>query len=277
MTPAQYDAWYDSPRGSWIGNAEYRLLLSELGPQPGERILDVGCGTGWFTRRTASLHGLHATGIDLNAEWLALARSRDVRSTYLQADALTLPFADDSFDHVLSVAALCFTADWRRAVREIVRVSRKRFAIGLLNRHSLLWRDKDRHGGGGAYRGVRWLSSDEFLGSVRESPVANVRLRYAIYLPSGSRTARTVERWLPGIVPGGGFMVLAGEKTGGRCPCVRPRGHRARHGDARPERNRYAHADRGDWPCGPGARRADAHGCGAGGRLVWRIMRRRTL
>lgn len=224
MTPAQYDAWYHSPRGSWIGNVEYRLLLRELGPQQGERILDVGCGTGWFTRRLASLQGLQATGIDLNAEWLALARSRDVRSTYLQADALTLPFADDSFDHVLSVAALCFTADWHRAVREIVRVSRKRFAIGLLNRHSLLWRDENRHGGSGAYRGARWLSSDECLASVKELPVASVRMRYAVYLPSGSRTARTVERLLPGIVPGGGFVVLAGEKI----PVEEPSRHERR-------------------------------------------------
>jgi SAM-dependent methyltransferase len=212
MTPAQYDAWYDSPRGRWVGNVEYRLLLRELGPQHGERVLDVGCGTGWFTRRLAGLQGLQATGIDVNAEWLAFARSRDARSTYLQADALTLPFADDSFDHALSVAALCFTADWHKAVREIVRVTRKRFAIGLLNRRSLLWHDKGRHGGSSAYHGARWLSLDAFLDSVRESPVANVRMRYAVYLPSGSSTARTVERWLPGIVPGGGFLVLAGEK-----------------------------------------------------------------
>lgn len=205
-----YDAWYDSPRGRWIGATEYRLLSKELDLPSEGRILDVGCGTGWFTRQLSALPGQFVTGIDLNAEWLAFARNRDIRSTYLQANALTLPFADNSFDHVLSVAALCFTTDWHKAVSEIVRVTRKRFAIGMLNRHSLLWRSKGRDGGSGAYRGA---PPEEFQDSLKTLPVSNVRRRSAIYLPSGSTTARTVERLLPGIVPWGGFMVLSGDKN----------------------------------------------------------------
>ena len=207
-----YDAWYDSPRGRWIGATEYRLLSKELALPSEGRILDVGCGTGWFTRQLSALPGQLVTGIDLNAEWLAFARNRDARSTYLQANALALPFADNSFDHVLSVAALCFTTDWHKAVSEIVRVTRKRFAIGMLNRHSLLWRSKGRDGGSGAYRGAHWLSPEEFQDSLKALPVSDVRRRSAIYLPSGSTTARTVERLLPGIVPWGGFMVLSGDK-----------------------------------------------------------------
>lgn len=113
---------------------------------------------------------------------------------------------------MLSVAALCFTSDLHEAVSEIVRVARKSFVIGLLNRHSLLWRNIGRHGGTGAYRGALWLSPRELQHSVKALPCANVRMRSAIYLPSGSITARTVEHLLPGIVPWGGFMVLAGEK-----------------------------------------------------------------
>lgn len=136
MSPADYDAWYDSPRGGWIGHAEYRLMSNELTLPAEGRVLDVGCGTGWFTRQLAALPGLQVTGIDLDADSLAFARSRDARSTYLLADALALPFADNSFDQVFSVAALCFTTDWQKAVSEIVRVTRRRFAIGMLNRHS---------------------------------------------------------------------------------------------------------------------------------------------
>lgn len=212
MIPANYDAWYDGPRGNWIGETEYRLVLSELASPSEGRLLDVGCGTGWFTRRLAALPNLQVTGLDLDPEFLAFARGHDPRSTYLQADALALPFADNSFDYVLSVAALCFTADWQKAVSEIVRVTRKRFAFGLLNRHSLLWLDKGRHGGNGAYRGALWLSPAELRGSLKGLPVENIRTRSAIYFPSGTSTARIVERLLPGGLPLGGMIVLSGEK-----------------------------------------------------------------
>ncbi len=188
-------------------------MLSELAFPAEGQLLDVGCGTGWFTRQLAALPNLQITGVDLDAESLAFARSHDPRSTYLPADALALPFADASFDYVQSIAALCFTADWRQAVSEIVRVTRKRFAIGMLNRHSLLWLGKGRHGGGGAYRGSLWLSSDEFRAGFKGLPVENVRSRSAIYLPSGKYTARLVERLLPGCLPWGGLTVLSGNKS----------------------------------------------------------------
>jgi len=213
MDAADYDAWYDTPRGRWIGETEFCLLQRELDPRGSKQLLDVGCGTGWFTRRMSHLSGVQTTGVDINREWLEYARRRDPDSRYVQGDALALPFADNSFDSVVSIAALCFTADWQRAVCEIVRVSRGRFVIGMLNRHSLLWRDKGRNGGSGAYRGAHWVLPDELLGSVSRLPVANARVHSAIFLPSGSCLARTVERFLTGRLTFGGFMVLAGSKS----------------------------------------------------------------
>lgn len=49
---ADYDAWYDTPRGRWIGDTEYRLVSGLLGAR--STVLDAGCGTGWFTRRVAA-------------------------------------------------------------------------------------------------------------------------------------------------------------------------------------------------------------------------------
>ena len=212
MNAADYDAWYDIPRGRWIGDAECRMLLRAVEPRQGESLLDVGCGTGWFTRRMAQLPGAQVTGLNINAEWLAYARERDAASTYIEGNALALPFADSSFDGVVSIAALCFTADWRRAVGEIVRVSRGRFAIGMLNRRSLLWREKGRNGGSGAYRGAYWVTPEELRDSVAGLPVTDVRLRSAVFLPSGSPLARTVERVLPAHLAIGGILVLSGRK-----------------------------------------------------------------
>lgn len=212
MKATDYDAWYDTPRGRWIGDAEYRLLQQAVEPRQGESLLDVGCGTGWFTRRMAQLPGVHVTGADINAEWLAYARERDAASTYIEGDALALPFADSSFDGVVSIAALCFTTDWRHAVGEIIRVSRGRFAIGMLNRRSLLWREKGRDGGSGAYRGACWVTPEELRDSVAGLPVTDVRLHSAVFLPSGSLFARAVERLLPAHLAIGGIVVLSGRK-----------------------------------------------------------------
>ena len=75
MTSADYDAWYDIPRGHWSGYTEYRLLRRLSALQPRETLLDVGCGIGWFTRRFAATHGGHVTGLDRDAEHLAYARA----------------------------------------------------------------------------------------------------------------------------------------------------------------------------------------------------------
>lgn len=211
MNAGDYDAWYDSPRGRWIGETEFNLVRRMLDPQSGESLLDVGCGTGWFTQRMAKVQKLEVTGIDLNAEWLNYARERDDKSTYLEASACALPFADKSFDRVLSITALCFITDWPSALAEIVRVTRKRFAIGLLNRTSLLWHDKGQNDGNGAYQGAHWHTTKEFRLALNSLPVKNIRNRSAIFVPSGSRIAVTAERTLPGSLPFGGFLLVTGD------------------------------------------------------------------
>jgi hypothetical protein len=52
------DSWYRTPRGKWIGGTEFRLLRALLRPERCESLLDVGCGTGHFTRRFALDLGL---------------------------------------------------------------------------------------------------------------------------------------------------------------------------------------------------------------------------
>lgn len=179
LNPADYDAWYESERGRWIGQTEYRLLLDKLAPRAGERVLDVGCGTGWFTRRLARDLSVPVTGVDLNAEWLRFAAQRDATSSYVQADASTLPFADNAFGCVCSITALCFIDHWPLALGEIVRVTRRRFAIGLLNRYSVLWLEKGRRGGIGAYRGAHWHTPSELHRALEALPVSGIELTVA--------------------------------------------------------------------------------------------------
>lgn len=211
MTPQDYDAWYDSPRGRWIGETEFALLRRRLDLRPGQQVLDVGCGTGWFTRRLAQA-GLQMTGLDVSEAMLAVARRRTPQGiAWLQGDAAQLPFADRRFDHVVALTSLCFVPDWPRAVAEIVRVARRGFALGLLNRHSLLWRDKGQGGGQGAYRGAHWHTRAELAACLRQLPVRKLRLASAVTLPSGTRLAQAVERRLPDGWPWGSFLLVSGE------------------------------------------------------------------
>ena len=212
MNPADYDAWYDTPRGRWVGETEYALAAQQLAAQAGDSLLDVGCGTGWFTRRAAA-DGFNATGLDPNPDWLNFARAHsDPELKWVEGDARELPFEDAHFDHVLSIAALCFVDGERQAVAECVRVARRRFAIGWLNRDSLLYRQKGRGGGSGAYRGARWHSAGEVRALFDHLPVRNLTLHSAIYLPSGTRWAQALEPRVPSVLPWGGLLLATAEK-----------------------------------------------------------------
>jgi ubiquinone/menaquinone biosynthesis C-methylase UbiE len=155
MDAASYDRWYETPRGQWIGQREVALVLEQLQPRSGESLLDVGCGTGFFTRALAASVDGEFTGVDVNSDWVEYAcRRHGGRASYDVGDARALPYADASFDLVVSITALCFIDDEVTAVREILRVARRRYAVGLLNRHSLIWLQKGRGAGHGGYRGA---------------------------------------------------------------------------------------------------------------------------
>lgn len=209
MQPEQYEAWYTTPRGTWIGEEEYRLLQALLAPRCGETVLDVGCGTGHFTRRfsdSAAVGWTVGADIDFTAARFAAGRGK---AAYLVADGQRLPFADRSFDLVISVTALCFMRDARLALVEMLRIARRRVALGLLNRHSLLWLAKGRHGGLGAYRGAHWHTRREALRLFAGQSARNLTLRTVIMLPGGGQLARCIEPYLSRLVPRYGAFIAA--------------------------------------------------------------------
>ena len=213
MRADEYDSWYETSRGQWISQLEYSLVCDALEVRPGQSLLDVGCGTGWFTRKFSGDPRVSVTGLDIDSARLDVGRSKDPWSTYVQADAQRLPFPDNAFDRVVSITALAFIADWPRAVAEIVRVSSDRFALGLLNRQSLLWREKGQGEGVGAYRGARWHTAGEITSVLRKLPVSAIRTQSCVFLSSGSAYARALEFMMPRSIPGGAFLVVSGRKT----------------------------------------------------------------
>jgi SAM-dependent methyltransferase len=215
VTPEQYDAWYDTPRGRWIGELEWTAVRDALRLQPSDTVLDVGCGTGWFTRRAEAVTA-RVVGLDIDPASLELARHKGAgRAEYLTGDATCLPFAEAAFDKVMSIAALCFVSDWPSAIAEIARVCRDRFAIGLLNRHSVLYLRKGRHGGAGAYAGAHWHTKAELEALMRALQVTQWRISCGVFDASGSSAARLLERVMPETLSFGSFLLLAGQRGPG--------------------------------------------------------------
>lgn len=209
--PAEYEAWYHSPRGRWIGECEFNLIKRLLQPKTGTRLLDAGCGTGYFSRRFEQ-SGLNVSGIDPADDAIEFARSQGGDIDYQHACAESLPFDDLSFDYSSAITSLCFIDNPQQALAEMWRVTRTAMVLGLLNRHSLLYRSKhDR----GSYRGARWDTPEEIMTEwiPALNPVpARIRMGSAIFFPSGNRLARIIETVIPNRILRGGFLVVVMEK-----------------------------------------------------------------
>lgn len=96
--------------------------------RPGERVLDVATGTG-ITAIAARERGATVTGVDLTPELLAVARRKAEQEgfgdiVFQQGDAEALPFADASFDVVLSTCGHMFAPDQEKVAAELARVTR---------------------------------------------------------------------------------------------------------------------------------------------------------
>lgn len=117
-------------RDRWWDDAFTEFIRDTVAPRPGQRILDVGCGTGTAEVMLSRLRisQIEIVGIDLVAERVAqaraAARAHNIGASFAVADACALPFGDASFDSAFCVAVLQHIRDVPRAVRELARVTK---------------------------------------------------------------------------------------------------------------------------------------------------------
>jgi SAM-dependent methyltransferase len=109
-------------------------LVARLAPQPGERFLDVGCGSGEVALRAAEA-GAEVTASDLAPDLVEAAKriasERGLEIDFSVADCEQLPYDDSSFDVVASSVGVIFAPDHAATARELARVTRPGGRLGL--------------------------------------------------------------------------------------------------------------------------------------------------
>jgi ubiquinone/menaquinone biosynthesis C-methylase UbiE len=146
----EFNQWAAAGRGDEMEAhhsdiTEQTLALMDL--QPTDRILDLGCGTGWASRRMARM-AAEVTGLDVADEMLRRAEQASAgigNLRYVWGSAEKIPAPDNSYNKVLSVESFYYYADQGKALDELRRVMAPGGKLFILinlykdNHYSLRW------------------------------------------------------------------------------------------------------------------------------------------
>lgn len=142
----RYEDWYRTD-GLQSDLQEKSLLKELLKKFPdAHSLLEIGCGTGHFTRWFHDECGLSAIGMDKSPAMLVEANKHGLRGLF-QGDAQHLPLTAKSIDLVAFITTLEFVPDPLSTIQEAYRVSREGMLLGVINQHSLLGRRYRKKGG----------------------------------------------------------------------------------------------------------------------------------
>ena len=135
----EYDEWYlgngrfaDRDRPGW--DEELAALVETIESLPPKRTLDVACGTGFLTQHVRG----DVTGLDQSARMLAIAAERAPDATFVEGDALELPFEDGAFERVFTghFYGHLEEAERKRFLTEAHRVAAELVVVDASRAHS---------------------------------------------------------------------------------------------------------------------------------------------
>lgn len=117
----QNESWYINPHTEWIDSFPI---------EKNQNVLEIGTGTGQLARYVQEKYACSVVAVD-NSENM-LRRAKKSKVTMINADATKLPFADKSFDFVMSSSLINIVSDPKGAITEMFRVSKRGALITLL-------------------------------------------------------------------------------------------------------------------------------------------------
>ena len=120
-----FDKYADGYDAGWKGTKSARFyddLIREVEINTGDRVLDVGCGTGTVLSYMASKTDVSGFGLDISEKMLDVAREKNPDFEFVCGDCVTMPYEDGSMDIVMACMAYHHFPDQKRFREEAFRV-----------------------------------------------------------------------------------------------------------------------------------------------------------
>lgn len=121
----KFDQYAENYDAGWRGTKSarfYKDLLKELEIDPGDTVLDVGCGTGTVLKFISSKTAIKGYGLDISPQMLEVARKKNPGFEFTEGNCETLPYEDNSMDVIMACMAYHHFSDQEKFRKEAYRV-----------------------------------------------------------------------------------------------------------------------------------------------------------
>ena len=121
----KFDQYAENYDAGWRGTKSARFyedLIKELEINPGDAVLDVGCGTGTVLKFISSKTEIKGYGLDISPQMLEVARKKNPDFEFAEGNCETLPYGDNCMDVIIACMAYHHFSDQERFRKEALRV-----------------------------------------------------------------------------------------------------------------------------------------------------------